>query len=100
MMVDINQQLNPQGQTLATITIDDFFKQINWSGVESPPENETELGTDTPYETVGQFFATFPWQGQGVTPSNPLETGIEDDELEQLMDEEDVLTLDDLSALF
>lgn len=101
-MSEIAQQLNAQSQALTTITVNDFFGQINWMGLKRLSENQTELGSEAPapYETVGQFFATFPWQGEGTLMSNVLETEIEEDELEQFAESDDVLTLDDLSALF
>lgn len=100
MTVETTRHLNSQVQNLATITVDEFFSQINWSGVQHPPLNEVELAVDTVYETVGQFFATFPWQGQGDVLSSTLTTDAEEEDLEQLIDSGDVLTLEDLSALF
>lgn len=96
------QQLNAQNQAWKTITVDDFFGQINWMGLKRLSENQMVLESEAPapYETVGQFFATFPWQGEGTPMPNVLETEIEEDELEQFAQSDDVLTLDDLSALF
>ena len=97
-MVDDMFQDDSSRPSLATVSVSDFFRQINWYGRSS-------LGGDgldavaMPYETVGQFFSTFPWQG--MTPTVPA------DDWEPTKDNngtihtaEDSLTLEDLSALF
>ncbi|MEO0868269.1 MAG: hypothetical protein AAFY17_07435 [Cyanobacteria bacterium J06642_11] len=100
MTVDTIQQLKLQEQALKNITVDEFFGQINWSGIQRLPLDNAESHADATYETVGQFFSTFPWQGQSDLVSDVLATDMEEDYLEQFIEGEDALTLDDLSALF
>lgn len=78
---------------MAMVSVGDFFHQINWHG------NPLAEGlTPTDIQTVGQFFDTFPWHGT-ATPIPPDDwEPIGDDSI--IYKGEDVLTLEDLSALF
>lgn len=97
MMLDSTVPPNIQRPFLATISASDFFKQINWSGLELSTDNGTSIA-DSPYETVGQFFATFPWQDTTTVLADDWKL-VRDDELPTAVDD-DALTLEDLSALF
>ena len=89
------QQTQPD-QTLATVSVGDFFQQINWYNRALSVSDEVAIA-DTPYETVGQFFDTFPWQGSSPTlPSDDWDTASDTPVIEDIPP----LTLDDLSALF
>ncbi|MBT9312916.1 hypothetical protein [Leptothoe kymatousa] len=100
-MTDLTQVLDAQGQPLSTLTVDHFFQQINWSGTQQRSARENSGAPETPYDTVGQFFATFPWQGATAAPSaRRLAIDIDEAAFDQLLAEDDALTLDDLSALF
>ena len=84
-------------QRLETISVEDFFRQINWYGRSLPGIDDVAMA-DAPYETVGQFFATFPWQGSMVVVSSDDWDEARDDEMVPIANE--TLTLEDLSALF
>ena len=96
-MVQSTGQDNSQNQTLETVSVSDFFRQINWYG-QSSLDAEGVESTELSYETVGQFFSTFPWQG--LTPTVPADDWepTKDNEISYTTD--DSLTLEDLSALF
>lgn len=83
-------------QPAETISVGEFFQQINWYG--SVLLDLDDAAILPPYETVGQFFGTFPWQG--TTASIPADdwAPIRDDDIVSI--EDDTLTLEDLSALF
>ena len=85
--------------SLKTISVSDFFSQINWHG-QPALGAEGEEATLPPYETVGQFFNTFPWQGSATAPPPSDWELFNDDEITNPIEEEGSLTLEDLSALF
>ena len=94
-MIDNALQSSPSDQPLATVSVGDFFRQINWHG--SPLAGADGL-TPSDIQTVGQFFDTFPWHGTATSPSPDDWEPIRDDSI--IYRQEDVLTLEDLSALF
>ena len=87
----------PDSQTLETISVGDFFQQINWHGRQLSETDDAAI-VETLYETVGQFFGTFPWHGSATPESSPEWNLATDDESIPL--KTDTLTLEDLSALF
>ena len=94
-MVESALQSSSSDQPLPTVSVGDFFHQINWHG---NPLAGAEGLTPADIQTVGQFFDTFPWHGT-ATPVPPDDwEPIGDDSI--IYKEEDVLTLEDLSALF
>ncbi|MBT9316127.1 hypothetical protein [Leptothoe spongobia] len=101
MMIDPNMQHNQtpqQAKTVEIVSVSDFFEQINWYGKNLADADGLMLESAA-YGTVGHFFSTFPWRGSTSTlPSDNVRTDSDSEVFS--IEEDDTLTLEDLSALF
>lgn len=103
----------PKRQTYLQQTVQDFFGEMSWEGVQAPAPAKPSRTLDSPaqldqlaspkpgLETVGAFFDRFPWDGQPMIGGPVEDPGISlDTAVDGGSDELDDMTLDAFSDLF
>ncbi len=105
----------PKRQAYLQQSVQTFFGELSWEGVQAPPPPTTSVSLDsleqldqlaspTPgLESVGTFFERFPWDGQPMIGAPVSDPGISLDAAVSLSEDSeggDDMTLDAFSDLF